>query len=64
MDGVMAPLLHANLAFTAVLVPAGAHRVDLDFSPDRLYLGIIISLITAALMIVLEFRRQRRRVVA
>jgi hypothetical protein len=64
VDGVAAPLLHANLAFTAVLLPAGTHRVDLDFSPDRLYLGIIISLITAALMIVLELRRQRRRVVA
>jgi hypothetical protein len=58
IDGVATPLLRANLAFSAVLVPGGAHRVDLDFSPDRLYLGIALSLITAALIAGLELRRR------
>jgi hypothetical protein len=34
--------------------------VDLDFSPDMLYLGILASLVTAALLVVLEIRRKRR----
>ncbi len=60
IDGVATPLLRANLAFTAILLPAGTHRVDLDFSPDRLYLGVLVSLVTAALLVVLEIRRKRR----
>lgn len=47
VDGVPAPILPANLSYRAVVVPAGAHTVSFVFRPRSLYIGAIISGITA-----------------
>jgi hypothetical protein len=48
VDGEPAELLKANLAFSAVHVAAGRHRVELRFVPVTFYYGAGISGITAA----------------
>jgi hypothetical protein len=47
IDGQPAPVLRANLAFTAVAVPAGRHDVELRYTPSSFYLGSLISIVTA-----------------
>jgi len=46
VDGVAVATRKANLAFIAVPVPAGHHRVELRFVPASFYLGLGISAIT------------------
>jgi len=43
VDGQPAPVLEANIAFCAVPVPAGAHRVELGYRPAGLAEGIAVS---------------------
>jgi hypothetical protein len=43
VDGGRAPLLRANVAFQAVPVPAGQHRVRVVYSDTKFWLGAIIS---------------------
>jgi uncharacterized membrane protein YfhO len=61
IDGHTVPLLRANLAFTAVAVPAGAHDVELRYVPSRFYLGSVISSVTAAGYASVFVRRRRRK---
>jgi hypothetical protein len=48
VDGVAAPLLRANHAFQAVLVPAGTHRIILSYRDAMFHIGSIISLVALA----------------
>jgi hypothetical protein len=59
IDGSPVRLYRANLAFSAVLVPAGDHRVELDFDPTPVYVGALISLV-ALLMLALTTAAARR----
>ena len=43
VDGQPVPLLRANVAFQAVRVPAGAHRVHVFFQDRAFQLGAAIS---------------------
>jgi uncharacterized membrane protein YfhO len=60
IDGHSVPALKANLAFTAVAVPAGEHSVELRYSPSRFYLGALISSMTAFGYAFTFVRRPRR----
>lgn len=46
LDGSETPILRANDAFKAVVVPPGTHRVEFVFRPVRVYIGAGISLAT------------------
>ncbi|MBI3071021.1 MAG: YfhO family protein [Deltaproteobacteria bacterium] len=45
LDGSETPLLRANLALRAVWIPAGEHRVEFDFHPMTLRIGLLLSAI-------------------
>jgi hypothetical protein len=49
VDGEPARILRANVAFRAVPVPAGVHRVEMRYRPRALSLGIAVSLLAAAI---------------
>ena len=51
VDGAPAPIYVANGLLRAVPVPAGAQFVELRFESPTLRLGIVISLVTAALLL-------------
>jgi len=61
IDGRSVPALRANLAFTAVAVPAGQHEVELRYTPSRFYLGSLISSLTAGGYAFVFVRRSRRK---
>ena len=46
LDGEPTPILRANHIFRAVALPAGAHRVTMEFRPRAIRIGGIITLIT------------------
>ena len=43
VDGQEAPVLRANLAFRAVPLPAGRHRVEMVYRPRGLWLGLGVA---------------------
>jgi hypothetical protein len=53
IDGQAAPLLRADTALTAVVVPAGDHAVQLVYRPQSYTIGAIISLISIVSVILL-----------
>ena len=55
VDGRAAPLLRANVAFRAVAVPAGRHRIEMTYRPFGLRLGLAVSAL-AALVVGAAFR--------
>ena len=59
VDGRPAPLLHANVAFQAVPIPAGAHAVRLTYQDRAFALGAGISLGTLAVCAMALCRRRR-----
>ena len=63
VDGEPAPILRANVAFRAVPVPPGEHRVEMLYRPRALSLGIAVSALTAviALAAVAALARGRLR---
>ena len=61
VDGRRVPALKANLAFTAVMVPAGQHEVQLQYVPSRFYLGSTISALTIACYAAACLRRSRKK---
>ena len=61
IDGVRVPTAKADLAFTAVAVPAGEHRVELRYTPSSFYLGSLISGATGAGYAGLAVMRRRRK---
>jgi hypothetical protein len=46
LDGRPVPLLRANLAFRAVAVPAGEHRLEFLYRPRPLLAGLAVSALT------------------
>lgn len=64
VNGVVTPALAANLAFSAVPLPAGEHEVILFYDPVSFRIGLGIStlfVILIAIFIVMKIRRQRRK---
>ncbi len=53
--------LKANLTFTAVPVPAGAHRLELRYVPSSFRLGLGISALTLMVWAGASWRRRRKR---
>jgi hypothetical protein len=65
VDGESAPILRADYAFRAVAVPAGSHRVTMDFRPGSWLAGLGISAATVLVLIAgagaaLAHRKTRR----
>ncbi len=63
IDGEPARILRANVAFRAIPVPPGRHRVEMRYRPRGLFLGIAVSALTAviALAAAAVLARGRRR---
>ena len=53
--------LKANLAFTAIPVPAGTHRLELRYVPSSFRLGVGISVLTLLVWAGASWRRRRGR---
>jgi len=60
VDGVGAAVLRANLAFRAVPVPAGRHRVELSYRPAGVLVGLAVSGVAAVACLVFLARRRPR----
>jgi len=60
VDGAEAPLLRANVAFRAVRVPAGRHRVEMRCRPTAILLGLALSAVTMLLLAIAWVVRRRR----
>lgn len=60
VDGQRVTPVHANLAFTAVPVPAGSHQIELQYTPTSFRLGLGLSVFTVVVWTWLS-RRQRPR---
>ena len=65
IDGSAVAALKANLAFTAVPVPAGMHTLELRYVPESFRLGIAVSVATvmawaASLVLEGKFRRMKK----
>ena len=54
VDGMPARAVRANLAFTAVAVPAGRHHVELRYVPSSFHAGLAISGLALAVWIALS----------
>ncbi len=61
VDGAPASIARANVAFRAVTVPAGRHRVVFEYAPASVRVGAAISLAALALMAAWTFVDERRR---
>jgi len=57
VDGVTAPCLRADYAFTGVPVPKGAKTVHLRYRPTSFRVGLALSALGASLLLVLVRRR-------
>ncbi len=53
LDGASAPVLRANLAFRAVRVPAGRHRIEMVYRPWALVAGLAVSAVAVLSALVL-----------
>lgn len=62
VDGAETPVLLANDAFKAVVLPPGTHDVRFVFRPWRVYVGAAVSAVTVVLgLAYVLFPRSRRR---
>ena len=60
VDGRSVTPVRADLAFTAVPVPAGSHQVELRYTPTSFRMGLGLSVLTVIVWTGLS-RRQRPR---
>ena len=64
VDGIEKKIMRANYLFRAVALPAGSHKVEFIYDPESFKVGLIISLGTAGLLVVIPlvswFRRRAR----
>jgi len=60
VDGQRVTPVHANLAFTAVPVPAGSHQLELRYTPTSFRLGLGLSVLTVVVWTGLSRRRRPR----
>ncbi len=64
IDGTERPVLRANHAFSAIQVEAGEHEVAFSYEPDSFRIGLLCTLVTGAIGLVLAIVwlvSQRRR---
>ncbi len=61
VDGEPVRILRANVAFRAVPVPPGKHRVEMRYRPRALTLGIAVSALTAVIALAAVAVIARRR---
>lgn len=59
LDGAPAEVLRANVAFRAIRVPVGAHRIEMICRPRSLALGLIVSAITLVVAGLAGWSRRR-----
>jgi hypothetical protein len=59
IDGEPVAAVKANLAFTAVPVPAGTHRLELRYVPDSFRLGVGVSVLTLLVWTGASWQRRR-----
>ncbi len=59
VDGTEVPLRRADLAFSAVLVPAGAHRIELSYRPTSFRVGAAVSVTSLVILAGLLLAGQR-----
>jgi hypothetical protein len=57
LDGHPAPVLRANQIFRAVYTGAGLHEICFDYRQRGLRLGMLLSILTAATLALLYFKR-------
>jgi len=62
IDGESTPVFPANYALTGVSVGRGSHDVRLSFEPESLKVGILVSLATLTIVVVLLAFQRRREV--
>jgi hypothetical protein len=60
VDGQRVAAVRANLAFTAVAVPAGSHTLELVYVPTSFYLGLGVTVMTVVVWAGLARRRRAR----
>ena len=56
LDGRAAPVFPANVAQCGVAVPPGKHRVEWRYRPTAFYQGLVISLVSLALLGLIAWR--------
>jgi len=59
VDGSPAPLLRANVAFRAVAVPAGRHRIEIVYRPAAVLVGLGVSGLALLAGVALAWRDRR-----
>jgi len=59
IDGVPAPVLTANVAFRAVAVPAGRHRIEMWYWPRALTFGLATAFLSLGLAAAVFWRRPK-----
>src|SRR5436309_25395 len=57
VDGKRRPLLRANSAFSAVFLEPGEHRVIRRYRPRSVFIGLLASVSSCALLVVATWRR-------
>ena len=57
VDGKPCNLMKANLGFMGINLEKGSHVVQLDYKQPFLYQGIITSIVSFLLMIILLYRK-------
>jgi hypothetical protein len=60
VDGVEAPLLHANYSMRAVRVSEGVHEIRFRYTPRLLYVGVGVSLATTLMIAAVLLRGLRQ----
>jgi uncharacterized membrane protein YfhO len=60
VDGQPAPLLRANVAFRAVPVPPGRHRIELLCRPASVVIGLAVSLLALVAVSIARRKFDRR----
>lgn len=56
VDGAPAPIYRTEMAFRGVAIPGGAHQLRMEFHPVIFPVSLAISLVTAALLLVVVSR--------
>ncbi len=66
IDGQAAPYLRANYVLRAMVIPAGAHKIEFKFEPQSYFIGEKVSLAGSILLLLIiaaalyfEFRKKR-----
>lgn len=60
VDGKQAEVLRVNQAFIGIPIDSGEHKVELTFTTPMLKVGIVVSLTTLILLIIMRFLKRKR----